>query len=511
VSRGLIDWLPRLVARVPTKVHAKLLAAFLTIVVLLISVGAVGLQELNESNRRAAELVGLQRKIAAYRQLQHDTTAQLYSVASALLVHDDRTLDATLRQLNQFGYDLDRLQFVAKDEVELLGQVRTDYDQFIQVVSQAIELIRKGKIAEGNQLQIAQANPLADRLERVMNQLVNRAEADMVASIEATDAAYTHSQRFVIGFAVISITLALVLGYAISWSIVGPVQEMGTRFKQLASGDFSQRIEISNRDELGNLAINLNRMSHELAQLYQEIEEKNAQLTSANKHKSDFLARVSHDLRTPLNSIIGFTRIVLRRMEGQLPSLQKENLQKVLISSEHLLNLINELLDLAKIDAGKMEVVADTFRVEDVINMTTATIEPLLKDGRVQLVKDIAANLPSVRTDRDKLKQVLFNLLSNAAKFTGQGEIRVSAARENGILKLAVSDTGIGMKPESLEHIFEEFQQAEKTTASQYGGTGLGLAIVKKFINLMGGEIVVASEVGKGSQFTITLPMELKQ
>ena len=183
----------------PAKVHAKLLVAFFAITVLLIALGAVGLQALNDTNRRAKDLVELQRKIAAYRQLQHDTTAQLYSVASALLVHDDRTLDATLRQLNQFGYDLDRLQFVAKDEVELLGQVRKDYDQFIQVVTQSVELIRAGKIEEGNQLQIAQANPLAERLERLMNQLVNRAEADMVASIEASETAYAHSRRIVIG------------------------------------------------------------------------------------------------------------------------------------------------------------------------------------------------------------------------------------------------------------------------------------------------------------------------
>src|SRR5438552_12104212 len=154
----------------PVTVHAKLLAAFLAIVVLLITVGAVGLQTLSAVNRRAENLVQLQRKIAAYRQLQHDTTSQLYSVSSALLVPDERTLEATLRQLNQFGYDLDRLQFVAKDEVDLLGRVREDYDQFIKVVSHAVELIRSGKIAEGNQLQLTEANPLAERLERLMNQ-----------------------------------------------------------------------------------------------------------------------------------------------------------------------------------------------------------------------------------------------------------------------------------------------------------------------------------------------------
>ncbi|MBI2531289.1 MAG: HAMP domain-containing histidine kinase, partial [Deltaproteobacteria bacterium] len=249
----------------------------------------------------------------------------------------------------------------------------------------------------------------------------------------------------------------------------------------------------------------------ENVRLFQEIQEKSRQLEAANRHKSEFLARVSHDLRTPLNAIMGFTRIVLRRVEGQIPDLQKENLQKVMISAEHLLGLINTLLDLAKIDAGKMEAIAATFRVEEIINMTTATVEPLLKDGRVRIVRDIAPDLPPLKTDRDMLKQVLFNLLSNAAKFTEQGEIKVSASRENGTLKLAVSDSGIGMKPAALEHIFEEFQQAEKTTASKYGGTGLGLAIVKKFVNLMGGDIVVESEVGKGSKFTITLPMELKK
>jgi signal transduction histidine kinase/HAMP domain-containing protein len=691
MTRWLTDWLPRVVARVPAKVHAKLLIAFLAITVLLIALGAVGLQALNDTNQRAKDLVELQRKIAAYRQLQHDTTAQLYSVASALLVHDERTLDATLRQLNQFGYDLDRLQFVAKDEVELLAQVRKDYDQFIQVVSQSVELIRGGKIEAGNQLQITQANPLAERLERLMNQLVNRAEADMVASIEASDAAYTHSRRIVIGFAVGSIALALILGYAISWSVVGPVQQMDTRFQQIASGDFSQRVEVPNRDELGTLAANLNRMSEELGRLYQqleartgelarsveelkalgdvgqavsstldlqtvlttvvthavalsateggaiyeydeqtrefhltashrmheelnevlqatpikfgegavgqaaatrapvqipdtldergygvtrlrpvlarigyrsllavplfreerivgglvvwrrvagnfsnevinliqtfaaqsvlaiqnarlfrEIEEKGRQLEAANRHKSDFLANVSHDLRTPLNSIIGFTRIVLRRTGDQIPDLQKENLQKVLISSEHLLSLINTLLDLAKIEAGKMEIIAEAVRVEDIVSMATATVEPLLKDGRVRFVKDIPPDLPLLNTDRDKLKQILLNLLSNAAKFTEKGEIKVAAWQENGNVKLIVSDTGIGMKKEALDHIFEEFRQAEKTTASQYGGTGLGLAIVKRFINLMGGDIGVESEVGKGSKFTITIPISLK-
>jgi len=248
----------------------------------------------------------------------------------------------------------------------------------------------------------------------------------------------------------------------------------------------------------------------ENVRLFQELEEKNDQLEAANKHKSQFLANVSHELRTPLNSIIGFTRLVLRKTEGQIEKLQKENMQKVLISSEHLLNLINGLLDLAKIESGKMEAYVETFKLDDIMRMATTTVEPMLKNGRVKLITEIAPDLPPLKTDRDKLKQSVLNLLSNAVKFTEKGEIKVAAWRDNGSLKLTVSDTGIGMKKEALDLIFDEFRQADMSSTRRYGGTGLGLAIVRRFINLLGGEIAVESEEGQGSKFTITMPMELK-
>jgi len=158
-------------------VSAKLLTAFLVIVGLFITVGAAGLRVLSEVNRRAEELGTFQRKIAAYRQLQHNATGQLYSVASALLVPHERTFEATLRQLTQFGYDLERLQFVAQDEVALLSRVEEAYDRFIQVVTQVVELSRAGRVAEGRELQRTHASPIADQLERLMNELVNKAEA----------------------------------------------------------------------------------------------------------------------------------------------------------------------------------------------------------------------------------------------------------------------------------------------------------------------------------------------
>ena len=300
----MMDALVALVARVPARVQAKLLAAFLAITMLLIMMGAVGLQLLSGVNQRTEELIKLQRKIEAYRQVQHDTTSQLYSVSSALLASDDATLSSTLRQLNQFGYDVDRLQFVAKDEVELLGQFRQEYDRFVEIVTQVVELIRARRAAEARELQATKATPLADRLERLTNQLVNKAEADMVAGIEASKQAYENSRYVVIGFAVGSILLALVLGYTISWSLVGPVQEIEARLNQVAAGDFTQRVHVINRDELGTLAANVNRMCEELGRLYKQIE-------AVSQNKSQFLSNMSHELRTPLNAIIGLTEMMV--------------------------------------------------------------------------------------------------------------------------------------------------------------------------------------------------------
>src|SRR5262249_23953714 len=235
VLRPLVD----LVSRVPARVQAKLMAAFLAITVLLIVMGAVGLQVLSGVNQRTDELNKLQRKIEAYRQVQHDISSQLYNVSSAFLSPDELTLSSTLRQLNQFGYNIDRLQFVAKDEVELLDRFRQDHDRFTGLVTQVVELIRAGRASDARELQLAQAVPLADRLERLTNQLVNKAETDMVTGIELSNQAYVTSQWMVVGFASGSIVLALILGYAISWSLIGPVTEVGARLDQIAAGDFS--------------------------------------------------------------------------------------------------------------------------------------------------------------------------------------------------------------------------------------------------------------------------------
>ena len=493
-------WLVGLVARLPVTVHVKLLAAFLAIALLLIIVGAVGLQRLSTVNRRAEDLVQLHRKIAAYRQLQHDTTGQLYSVAAALLVPDDRTLDATLRQLNQFGYDLDRLQFVARDEVELLGRVREDYEQFIKVASQVVELIRAGKVAQGREIQLAQAGPLADRLERLTNELVNKAEADMVASIDTSHDAYVESRVVVVGFAVGAIALALVLGYAISWSLIAPVQQMDERLKQIASGEFSGRVAIPNRDELGALAANVNRMSEELGSLYHQIQ-------AASRHKSEFLANMSHELRTPLNAIIGFSEVLLQRMFGELNPKQEEYLRDVLDSGRHLLSLINDILDLSKIEAGRMELEPSAFDVPSALEGCLALVRERAGQHGIALELVVGERVDRLVADERKVRQVVLNLLSNAVKFTPEGgRITLQGTRTDRAMQISVRDTGVGIAPEEQEVVFEEFRQVGSDAARKREGTGLGLALARKFVELHGGRIWVVSEVGKGSTFAFTIP-----
>jgi signal transduction histidine kinase len=239
----------------------------------------------------------------------------------------------------------------------------------------------------------------------------------------------------------------------------------------------------------------------------QELEEVNLKLEEASRHKSEFLANMSHELRTPMNAIIGFTRLVMRRTKEMIPEKQHENLKKILISSDHLLGLINDILDLSKIEAGRLEVVSGCFELEPLLDECLRTIEPTVKSDELSLVKDVEADLPELFTDQDRLKQILINLLSNAVKFTEAGTVTVTVRRHNERIAIAVADTGIGIPEDALERIFEEFRQVDSSSTRRHGGTGLGLSISRHLARLIGGDIAVESAFGVGSTFTLSFPL----
>jgi signal transduction histidine kinase/CheY-like chemotaxis protein len=238
-----------------------------------------------------------------------------------------------------------------------------------------------------------------------------------------------------------------------------------------------------------------------------ELQEINRRLEAASRHKSEFLANMSHELRTPLNAIIGFTRLVMRRSKEVLPAKQYENLEKINLSADQLLLLINDVLDLSKVEAGKMDVRPVSFQLESMIDICLRTVEPMIKPEQIQLAKELEPDLPQLVTDQDKLEQIVMNLLSNAIKFTETGTITVRARRYGDRVSLAVTDPGIGIPEDARELIFEEFRQVDSSSTRRHGGTGLGLSISRHFARLLGGDITVQSRLGRGSTFTLSIPI----
>jgi signal transduction histidine kinase len=497
----VIGWFPQRVARISAKVHTKLLFAFLSIVILFVALGAVGLSVLHTSNERAESLIKAQDKIAAYRQLQRNITEQLYTVSSAMLTTDDRTHAAAIRQLNNIIYDFGRAEFLGSEDIESLAEIKTDFTELIEVGTQIIEFIRKGQLQQAQEYQQKHLIPLADRLERRTNALANRAQANMIASAELSKRGFVTSQFVVFGVALAAVLVALLLGYTISLSLIGPVEKMNQRFHEIGQGDFAGRVDVPNRDEMGDLANALNDMSTELGRLYRQIQ-------AASRHKSEFLANMSHELRTPLNAIIGFSQVLDEQIFGELNEKQAEYINDIHESGAHLLSLINDILDLSKVEAGRMELDLKKFDVRLALdNALTLVKERSLRHG-ISLEVDLGSGLGTIVADERKLKQIMLNLLTNAIKFTPQGgSITVAANGAENRLQIAISDTGVGISPEDQKMIFEEFRQVSEKDGQAREGTGLGLTLTKKFVEMHGGEISVESEVGKGSNFRFFLPL----
>ncbi|MGH8672759.1 MAG: sensor histidine kinase, partial [Burkholderiales bacterium] len=243
------------------------------------------------------------------------------------------------------------------------------------------------------------------------------------------------------------------------------------------------------------------------ARLFREIAEKSRELEEASKHTSQFLASMSHELRTPLNAILGFNEMLLGEVYGALPADTQPPLAQMQASGKHLLRLINNVLDLAKIEAGRMELALSDYSVHDTVESVRSTLRPLAAEKGLDFLASVPADIPLAHGDPGRITQCLMNLAGNSLKFTKAGKVEISVVEKGGLLTYRGADTGIGIPADKIDGLFTEFKQTDATIASEFGGTGLGLSISKKFIEMHGGRIWAESEPGQGSTFIFEIPL----
>jgi len=310
---------------------------------------------------------------------------------------------------------------------------------------------------------------------------------------------------------VLAMVVALVLSARLQRVISGPILKLSDTARTVSEKkDYDVRAQKESEDEVGVLIDSFNEMLTQIQKRDMELQEARVVSERANQAKSNFLSFMSHELRTPLTSIIGFSEMLITEVQAEGRREWADDLRRVHDSGRYLLELINDILDISKIEAGKMDVHLETFDLGALVRDLRDVMRPLVERKQNQLVFECTEGIGSMQGDRIKVRQCLLNLLSNASKFTEQGIITLSARRtqRNGLdwLIFDVKDTGIGMTAEQLGKLFRAFTQADETTSRRYGGTGLGLALTKRFCQMMGGDVTVSSELGRGSTFTIELP-----
>jgi signal transduction histidine kinase len=506
----------RAVARLPAKLRTKLLAAFLAIAGLLVLVAFLGVRVLGQSNSRSEELKTQQAERAGSQRLLAEATIVrdilgLCAGGGDAFVFANGGNAPPASRTNDCLRSIDRVEQTARagldaavtqpgftpsaDEAHLFQAVKRDYRK----LGRALDIITSSKHLSLPDHQ--RAENFAEGLRRAANSLATRTTRKANLLVAQNRSSYESSRNLFIGAAAGAVVLALLLGYFLSWALIGPIQRIVGRLAAIASGDFSLHVQVANRDELGDLGDRVNQMNDELQRVYRELE-------SASRHKSEFLANMSHELRTPLNAVLGFSQVLEKRLFGELNEKQGEYVEDILSSGNHLLSLINDVLDLSKVEAGQVELEVAPFSLREAVERGVVMVRERAGKNGVALAAEIDPDVHVVTGDERRIRQILFNLLSNAVKFTpAGGRIDVSAGRVDGEIQVAVADTGPGIAPEDLGRIFEEFQQTD-AGARQQEGTGLGLALSKRLVELHGGRIWVESEIGAGSRFVFTLPAE---
>ncbi len=507
----------RWVARIRASVHTKLLAAFLIVTLLFITTTVVSLLTIVSTTRQSQLLDEAHEQVSLAQQSEHALARQMHFTDLALLSQDEVAIAKILRENNRFNDRLAKLEAAGTGEQGLIEQIRTSQDEAMAVVADMANAIRDGKLG-------AVTGPLLRRQERLdeeissrVGQLVEVQQNRMTRLRNSVAAANRRSLILTGAFAVTAVALALLCGFVISWSFILPVRHAQGFLDQVAAGNFGGRISVPNRDEFGVLADRMNHMSEELERFDKEqrraaaeLGRLNEELAQTSKAKSEFLANMSHELRTPMNAMLGFTEMLLDDLYGEVPTALKEPIMDIQVNGRHLLRLINDVLDLSKIEAGRMELAPGEYSVREVIDIVHVSLRSLAAEKGLEFVKSVPDDLPVAYGDNSRLTQCLMNLAGNAIKFTKQGRVEIGVELAGDELIYRVVDTGIGIPQDELENVFAEFRQVDATVTREFGGTGLGLSITKKFVEMHGGRIWVESEIGKGCTFFFAVPLRTK-
>jgi signal transduction histidine kinase len=517
LDRTLLGKLVHWVAGIKSSVHAKLVTGFMLVTLLVVAMGGLSLQAITKMSHQSILLDEAHKRVEWSRQIQHALALQMNFTAMALLVRDEATVEKILRENNRFNNTLGLIAEAAMpEEQDVIQRIRVAQGEALTAVADIANLLRDGKVNEAMTLQTSKGYPLYEQIAGLVDQIVI-AEQSKMAGLRASVAAATQRiQILMVGFVISSILLAPLLGFVISWSFILPVRKAHGFLTEVAKGNFQATINVSNRDEFGDLAERMNQMSRELHSLYEnqraaaeELQMLNERLTEASKAKSEFLANMSHELRTPMNAILGFIEMLLDDIYGEIPPHLREPLIDVQANGKHLLNLINDVLDLSKIEAGRMELVLGEYSVQDVVETVRTSLQSLALEKGLEFVAAAEDDIPLAFGDGRRITQCLMNLVGNALKFCKRGRVAVWVERQGNDLLYHVSDTGIGIPKEELKNIFTEFQQVDTAITREFSGTGLGLNITKKFVEMHGGRIWAESELGKGSTFFFSIPLRV--
>jgi signal transduction histidine kinase len=429
----------------------------------------------------------------------------------------DQSVVSVLRNVNDLRRATEEIEENYRRLRGAEAEVRAERDRLDLIIDSVADPI----LVTDPQGNIVRMNPPAERLFTVPDGSTDEAER----RVRSNDAVFT------------SFVSNLFAGQALRWrgdlELVEPRTGSGLPFEALAGkvvtvqGEDTAVVTIlHDRSEALEKARLYEQVMRHSLELNEKVKEATAELVAQNEvlqrqklaleqasHlKSQFLANMSHELRTPLNAILGYTHLLLQGVNGEVQPKQREKLTRVDSNARHLLSIINDLLDIARIEAGKMPVNAETFDARELINEVLQEMEPVIARTRLTVRADIPDSMPKLRNDRQKVKQIIVNFLSNALKFTPEGWVRVHASHdvEKDEVRIGVADTGIGISPEQQDRIFEDFHQADSSFTRQYGGTGLGLSICRRLAKTIEGQITLESKAGAGSNFTLLLPRKYK-